>query len=389
MNILSHKAKWVMRSPGRWLENGIVEVASGQIVDVRKQGKRLPQGKFLDHGHGVLMPAFVNCHTHLTLSILKNRVRVGEGFAQWVKSILVEREKISVEDAKEASQREAISMGESGVGLVGEFGPIFPVLEVMRKVGLEGVVWREFLGEDRDIPRLDPPKEEIVESYAGHGPHTTNPSLLRRLKLVCAEMKTPFSIHLAESQEELQFLEEGRGPWADLLAERGMNFSRWKCFGKRPVRLAHELGLLDENTVAVHLLEVEREEIELLSESGVWVCVCPRSNWILHGKLPKVADFLKASVRLCLGTDSLASVESLSILDEIRFLAENFQDIDPAAILKIATMNGAMALGRRNWGMVERGMRAKLIFMEVEAPSPQEGEEAILWERRLKAKLIG
>jgi cytosine/adenosine deaminase-related metal-dependent hydrolase len=388
VNSSCHRAKWVMRSPGRWIENGIVEIRSGRIVDVRSLGKKPPQSSISDHGGGILMPPLVNCHTHLTLSALKDRVDKGSGFLAWTRSLLREREKVSAKEALEATKEALLSMKGSGVGCVGEFGPRFEVRELLRDAGFRGIVWREFLGEDRDVPSLSREAGEILESYAGHGPHTTSPILLRKLKVACKERGVPFSIHLAESKEEVDFLEKARGPWADFLRERGIDFSQWGSLGKRPVRLAKELGLLDEDTVAVHLLQVEKEEIEILAESGVFVCLCPRSNVALHGKVPHLEDFLRAGIRPCLGTDSLASGESLSVLDEIRFLAEGFPNVSPSILLEMATINGARALKAEGCGLLERGSHGRLLYVEAEASSWEEAEEILVRKKDLALRFI-
>jgi len=377
-----------MRSPGSWIENGIVEIRSGRIVDVRSLGKKSPQSRMVDHGGGILMPPLVNCHTHLTLSALKDRVDKSSGFLAWTKSLLNEREKVSAKEAMEATKKALLSMKRSGVGCVGEFGPRFGVRELLGDAGIQGIVWREFLGEDREVPSLSGEPGEIRESYAGHGPHTTSPILLRKLKVACKERGLPFSIHLAESKEEVDFLEKGRGPWADFLKERGIDFSKWGSLGKRPVRLAHELGLLDQDTVAVHLLQVEKGEIEILAESGVFVCLCPRSNVALHGKVPSLEDFLKAGIRPCLGTDSLASGESLSVFDELRFLAEKFPNVSPSLLLEMATINGAKALKAEGSGFLERGYHGRLLYVEVEAASWKEAEEILVRKEDLPLKFV-
>ncbi len=377
-----------MRSPGRWIENGMVEIRSGRIVDVGSVSKKSSQSAILDHGAGILMPPLVNCHTHLTLSALRGRVDKSSGFLAWTKSLLTEREKLSGQEALEATKEALLSMKESGVGCVGEFGPRFDIRELLRDAGMQGIVWREFLGEYRHLPSLSGEAGQILESYAGHGPHTTSPILLRKLKVACKERGLPFSIHLAESKEEVDFLEKGRGPWADFLRERGIDFSQWVSLGKRPVRLAQELGLLDQDTVAVHLLQVEKGEIEILAESGVFVCLCPRSNAALHGRLPNLEEFLRAGIRPCLGTDSLASVESLSVLDEIRFLAESFPDVSPSLLIEMATINGARALKAEGAGVLERGFQGRLLYVELEARSWREAEEMLVREEDVPLKFI-
>ena len=145
------------------------------------------------------------------------------------------------------------------------------------------------------------------------------------------------------------------------------------------MKLASRLGLLDPETLAVHLLQVSRPEMRLLGESGVRVCLCPRSNERLHGAIPDVEGFLRAGLRPALGTDSLASVPSLSIWDEMAFMAEKYAHILPEAILAMGTRNGAIALGREDLGVLAPGKTARMLYVPIEASKAQEAAEKLIW----------
>jgi len=146
----------------------------------------------------------------------------------------------------------------------------------------------------------------------------------RRIHGVYTLAGKPFCMHMAESREEIEFLQTGKGTWADLMFAAQIDFSGWKCFGNRPVELAFKQGLLDKDTLAVHVLEVTPREVELLAESRCGVCLCPRSNWTLHGKLPDMERFLKAGIHPALGTDSLASEALVSGSDlKVHFVEQD------------------------------------------------------------------
>lgn len=389
MRPVSHRAGWVMKAPGLWIENGVVTEAEGKIVSVEAMGSRRPEGDLVDHGSGVLMPCLVNAHTHITLSSLKGKTLLHQGFVAWVWSLIETKAETPILEAVEKAEEAARGLREDGVGLVGEFGPSFPVERILEEAGLEGTVWQEFLGADRPVDASLKGGRGITSSLAGHAPHTTDPRLLRRLKGICAAKGLPFCIHLAESKEELSFLLGKKGPWGKFLSSRGIDYSDWDCFGKRPVELAQELGLLDGGTLLVHLLWVNEEETELISRSGAKVCLCPRSNFRLHGKLPRIPEFLKAGIRPCLGTDSLASVDTLSMWDEMNFLARAYPQLSPTEILEMTTLNGAYALGREDLGSLEPGRKAKMIYVELEARASLEVEEALVESRPTAVKPVG
>jgi cytosine/adenosine deaminase-related metal-dependent hydrolase len=387
--VTCHKARLIMQAPGRWRSGGFVAVSQGRIVEVGALGKKPPCSKMLDHGPGILMPALVNAHTHLTLSALHGRIETSKGFLAWVESLIKDRSELSLQEALRSTREAARTLRETGTGLVGEFGPFFPVEEHLAFAGLEGVVWQEFLGEGRDLTAPSQTFGGIVSSLAGHAPHTTSPKLLKKIKTLCLQWDLPFSLHLAESQEEVEFLQSGQGEWARFLESRHFSFKDWDCFGLSPVSLAQRLGLLDPKTLLVHLIHVSPKEVELLAQSGVGVCVCPRSNWKLHQALPRLMEFLKAGLKPALGTDSLASVDSLSLFEEMQFTARNYPDLKPREILRMATANGARALWRQDLGLLEKGRSARMIYVELDAADPWRAEERLVSEPPALVKPVG
>jgi len=212
-------------------------------------------------------------------------------------------------------------------------------------------------------------------SFAGHAPHTTAPGVLTALKRACDGRGLPFSIHLAESSDEMEFIQTARGKWADFLKERRIDFSGWPLPARSPVSYLDRLGILGAGLLAVHLVHADAPDIALLAQNRVSVCLCPRSNMALHGRLPDVARLAGAGLCLCLGTDSLACVDSLSVLDEMAFVAYKCPSLGPADLLDMATINGAKALGiDKAFGSLEPGKRGIMACLPVTA----ENEKALL-----------
>ncbi|MBU1163820.1 MAG: amidohydrolase family protein, partial [Proteobacteria bacterium] len=189
----------------------------------------------------------------------------------------------------------------------------------------------------------------------------------------------PFSIHLAESEDEIEFLQTGKGKWAEFLSERRIDFSGWNLPVESPVKYLEDLGVLDENTMAVHLIHAEEKDFEILLRHNVSVCLCLRSNFNLHNMMPDLAGMFKAGIKPCLGTDSLASADSLSIFDEMAFVSKSFPSIPPAEILAMATVNGARALGFEDmFGSLTPGKRAAFVYAPVDVSSKSELLQALV-----------
>jgi cytosine/adenosine deaminase-related metal-dependent hydrolase len=368
MKSQAHRAGWIFVKPGVRIENGMVEVVDGRITAVCKAR---PGTGIVDHGPGVIMPALINAHTHLSLSALRGRIETGKGFVNWVKELIAARAVLSAEEVSEAAAIAAQEVRNSGTGFVAEVGPSEPGSTAMRANNLEGMVFTEALGNSCETSSLPGDDDGLCYSFAGHALHTTDPEVLRSLKSAAVSLNRVFSIHLAESEAENEFLASGNGPWADLLNSRGIDFAHWSIGGERPVERALRLGLLGPGTLAVHLLHANRAEISVLAGTGTSVCVCPRSNFLLHGQLPDISGFLAAGLAPALGTDSLASTPSLSLFDEMAFASEQYPELSPDNLLAFATINAAKALGRSDLGTLETGQKARLIYVDITVSSAQ------------------
>lgn len=377
MTPVTHRARWVMVEPGHWVENGRILVMGNRILDVQSGTPKSTEGSVIDHGDGILMSALVNAHTHVSLSD-DARNESAEGFVKWVESVIKNRNNQSSEDAGKTVQRGITALKASGTALVGEFGPHIPVADAFEEAGLAATIWIECLGNDRELPPLPANTKGIHHAFAGHAPHTTSPALLKRVQEANERLKKRFCFHLAESREELEFLRTGKGAWADFMTRMGIDFSAWRSLGTRPVQMALNKALLDQNTIAVHLLEINAKEMEALAQTGSHVCLCPRSNWMLHGKLPDIEEFLKLGIQPALGTDSLASAPSLSLFDEMRFIRNRYPTLSPDVILRMGTLNGARALGYPDLGTLRPGNKGPLIYVDIHSINAKQAAETLV-----------
>ena len=368
---LVHRAGWVMVDADTVIRNGFVRVKQGIIQETGRFGKTWGDA-VVDHGEGLLMPAFVNAHTHLELSALKGKLAFGRGFSSWVRELLTLRESTGVENLADGIGAGVDELLYSGVLVAGDVSTLGIVARHVRNSPLAGVLFREYLGNAVPEPEGLETAGRFLPSLAGHAPHTTSPAVLKHLKETCRKEGRPFSIHLAESEEESEFITTGKGVWADFLKERGVDYRAWGLPFKSPVAYLDHLGLLDPNTLAVHLIRGDREDIRTLKKRGVAVCLCPRSNRNLHGVLPDIETMVDEGVLLCLGTDSLASTESLSVLDEMRALAQAFPRIPLRDIVRMATANGAAALGlEKSFGRLWPGKRAAMVYVDMKVETEQ------------------
>ncbi|MDY6973066.1 MAG: amidohydrolase family protein [Thermodesulfobacteriota bacterium] len=366
MSVITHRAKWVIISHDKIVENGYVTEINGRTVDTGTAGRR-PRGKEVDHGEGILMPATVNAHTHLDLSTLGELSHLRNDFLGWIRAVVGKKMGLTDRDVELGLLRGEDELRSSGSALAGDHRSFFVHSESARWPLI--LPFREYLGGDAAANDLVGDDDGHF-SLAAHGPHTTSPLLIRRLKLETARRAQLLSIHAAESFEEKEFICTGRGAWADFLEERGIDYSSWGLPARSPVLFLDGLGVLDDKTLAVHLVQADPEDLEVIADRGVRVCVCPRSNSGLVGDLPDIPGMLKRGICPSLGTDSLASVETLNIMHEMAFVARNFPSLRPEDILAMGTINGARCLNmEKELGSLDPGKRACLLFVPVRASS--------------------
>jgi cytosine/adenosine deaminase-related metal-dependent hydrolase len=378
-------AAWVVPVTRPPLRNGRVAIEGGRVVWVGAAGEAgEPASPLRDLGVGVLLPGLVNAHCHLELSHLAGRVPFGAGFVEWVEALVEARGPATTPsraapspyDPVRAAAREAIGfLEERGTVAVGDVSNAPAHLDLLASSRLSAVVFLELLAWDPGKAEATLARgEELARSLApllrpglelrlaAHAPHSVSPPLLRLL----AERGGPAAIHLAESPDETRFLADGGGAWASFLERRGMGVVRFEPPGRRPVAYVDGLGVLHPRLVAAHAVQVDEAERRLLASRGVHVVLCPRSNRNLGVGAADAPALLSAGVSLALGTDSLASVETLDVLDDAVFLARQFPALPGAAIVQMATQGGAFALGLPDLGAIAPGMAAALAFAPAE-----------------------
>jgi cytosine/adenosine deaminase-related metal-dependent hydrolase len=308
------------------IEDAAILVDQGIIREVGAYGDLAPahSGPVIDLGDAFVTPGLINAHSHLELAHLRGRCPSGQGFVAWVEDLL----KLPIYDLDpDALGDAAWELKRTGTCLVGDIATRFAkeMAGALEASGLFFVVFCEAIGET--IPKKSfIPSGEFeagVISVAGHSLYTTHVDVLRAAKAETRDKGLPFSLHLAEHDDETAIMAGEPSAFLDLLQARGrlLDFSPPK---KRPVQQAAALGLLDETTLAVHCVKVTDEDIETVRASGATVCLCPRSNeYIGVGRAPW-EKWVKSGTPVCLGTDSLASNHDLDLWNEAICLKKNF-----------------------------------------------------------------
>jgi cytosine/adenosine deaminase-related metal-dependent hydrolase len=154
----------------------------------------------------------------------------------------------------------------------------------------------------------------------------------------------------------------------EMLESLGAWEPAWRAPACDPVQYIAKLGYLQPGVLVVHGVHLTDDNLDALRKAGAVLVTCPRSNEWVGGGVPRLSHFYASGAPVAVGTDSLASVPSLSIFDELAEMRRLAPEVSAASLLDSATRVGAVALGfGRDYGTLSVGKRAALIAVDVPA----------------------
>lgn len=374
------RASWICPITRPPIANGWVAIDDSRIVGLGQRDDEAPRAPVRDLGNVAVMPGLVNAHTHLELSWLRGRVPPAATFHEWITSLFITRGSHRHEKPDDPSVlaplRGAVQeLRESGVAAVGDISNSLASVDALGDAHLHAVVFHELLGfnllHDQRVLETRPLREQararsaatVKVSVAPHACYSVSPQMFRAIREELDASGTRVtSVHVGESEGEMEFLRDGSGPWIDLLKWVGSWVEEWQPPRCGPVEYLQSLGLLDAQSLVVHGVQLSDESLARLAEIGCTLVTCPRSNQWVGAGVPPVARFYASGVRVAVGTDSLASVGDLNLFSELKAMRWLAPEIPARALLASATLVGAQALGMGDRvGSIEAGKAAELI----------------------------
>ena len=373
-----HRAKFVLADSDLLLQNAAVYVSEpGRISRVEAwDGRREPGWRIFDWGSAVIMPGLVNAHAHLELTSLSQRIRDFSSFTDWLWQLIQLRNNWKTEDYLASSREGARLCVANGTTLVGDISSSGLSWRALKIEKLRKVVFEEILGLSPDkLPeRLSSlkarisavePDERLRIGISPHAPYTVSPELYQAIGQTAAQSTMLVATHVAETEPERRFLMDGTGEFHDFLARMEVLPADWTPPGVPPLEYLEKLGVL-HNLILIHCNYLDSDSASRILEGHSSVVYCPRSSAFFGHKNHPVRQLLDMGVNVALGTDSLASNDSLSILDEMRFLSRLRKDLKAEEIIRLATLNGAAALGfGGQLGRLARGYWADMTVLDL------------------------
>ncbi|MGD0085498.1 MAG: amidohydrolase family protein [Verrucomicrobiota bacterium] len=346
------------------VENGAVLVSGNRIRAVGPWSDLQSESgeQVFDLGEVILLPGLVNAHCHLDYTDMGGELPAPRTFTDWIPLITAAKTAWSYSNYAHSWLRGAHMLLRHGTTTVADIEAMPDLLpEVWDATPLRVFSFLEMTGirarrEPKVILQEAVDKIESLSharcsaSLSPHAPYSTLPELLRSSARLARKRRWLVCTHVAESEEEFEMFTHARGAMYDWLQRNHRENS--DCGLGSPVEHLARNKMLGRNLIAVHANLLARGDAALLGKHRVNVVHCPRSHAYFRHPPFLRERLANAGVNLCLGTDSLATVRSvgkqkpeLNLFEEMRALANADNSVSPEEIVRMATINGARALG--------------------------------------------
>ena len=326
------------------------------------------EAQVIDASNTVLMPGFKNAHTHSAM-VFSRSSSDNLTLWDWLSNCIFPMEEQFIEnDVYSMSKVAFLEYLTSGITACYDMY-YFPheIARAAKDIGFKAVILaappadrvtaEEIKNTFVEIRNLD---KDLIDMRLGvHAEYTTPNERLAAIKEMCDEFKMPFSTHASETLNEVNGCKERHN-------------------GLTPTELFDSLGLFKYGGVLFHNVVLTENDIKIMKDRGIYAVTCPGSNSKLASGVAPISDLVKAGIDVCIGTDGAGSNNCLDMFKEMHLLYSlaKIKENDATAlnafdILKMATVNGAKALGLKDALYIEEGAKADLMLIDLLKPNMQ------------------
>ena len=330
-------------------------------------GETLPEDKDIDEviecNGNVIMPGFKNAHTHSAMSFLRSKTD-DHTLQDWLFNVVLPREALlQPGDVYEMAKISFLEYLTSGITAC--FDMYYSPLESAKaaeemgmRITLCGTYNKNF-DFVKQLYREFNEKDGLVRyCLCVHAEYTLGDGELEEIVKACHELHAPFFAHISETEQEVK----------DCIAKRGIT----------PVAYFEKMGAFDYGGGGYHCCWFTDEDIEIFKKHDCTVVTCPGSNTKLASGIAPICKYLQNGIRVAIGTDGPASNNSLDMFKEmtLTYALQKVTLKDPTALpafelLKMATVNGAYAMGLKDCDVLEVGKKADIIELDLSRPNMQ------------------
>jgi cytosine/adenosine deaminase-related metal-dependent hydrolase len=383
------------------IEDGAVVIEGDVVTAVGKTAeiRAAHTGEVRDLGDRVLAPGLINAHCHLDLTRLRGEVDWRGSFIEWILQLVAAKKLHSDKDYLSAYQIGLEQLTRSGTTTIVDVTSTPAILHQILPTKLR--VWWCLelidLNRSEDANTLVTQALEFIAAHpdvrggfglSPHAPYTVSAELYRLSAQRARARNLLLTTHLAESQEEDDMIRRGTGPMHDYFLRTDHDMRAYKRVGAS--QLLAEYGVLGPNCLVAHANCLTPLDMALIKQTGTNVVHCPKTHRFFQRGTPLLQTLREQGINVCLGTDSMASNDTLSMLDEMQTLARMFPRLTAQELLETATVNAARALNQeQKLGRITPGAWADLIAAPLEGEGGDPYEAIVYANKEVSFSMVG
>ncbi len=357
----------VINGDGEIVGRRDVAIRDGIISKISKEDLGTYAKEIIGGEDLVLMPGFINTHAHAEMVYFRGMLE-DMTIQDWFnKGIWVIEGGLTEEDIYWAAILAIYEMIDSGITTFADhYFFMDKVAEVAEKIGIRADLSCTFFGSGEEweekfekalefTQRWHKRSERITTSLGPHAPYTCSPDLLREVANIAKEEGWKIHIHASETKEQTE--------------------ESLEKYGKTPIQILEETGILESHTIIAHALGVTDEDIDILSKHRVGISYVPKTYMKLSMGPGRVKELLDKDVKIGFGTDGQGSSNTINLWEQMRigalFLKYYYNDptkFTLSEMIRMATKRGAEVLGLKDVGDIKEGYRADLITISFSSP---------------------
>ncbi len=372
------RCRTLLPMDGSPIQEGAFVVKGNRFEAVGAADDLLPThtGPVVDLGPGIVLPGLINAHCHLEYSLMRGAILPSRSFANWVRRVNGLKREFSDEDYLRGIEFGLAELRKNGITSVFN---ILAAPQVLPRLPRPPIRTWHFLELIDVRPRpwaddyafgfwlcLNQPADDLqAYGLSPHAPYTASRELFQIARTFAAKFSLPCTVHVAESQEEYAMFASAKGALFEFLSNLGRPMG--DCGRTSPFRRLAQEDLLSEQSILVHMNELDEEDFawfERAEWKDVRIVHCPKSHRFLHHRVFPMERLRQLGIKVSLGTDSLASNDSLNLFSEMRVARRNYPSLTPEDLLKMCTLHPARAIGMEHClGKIAPGYFADAILV--------------------------
>jgi 5-methylthioadenosine/S-adenosylhomocysteine deaminase len=358
------------------IENGTLTIAGDRILAVGRADQVATAGarKVIDAGGRVVMPGFVNCHTHIASNMLLRGLLEDVQLFEWLGTMWKLKRNFDEETLYWASLMGLVEMVKSGMTCFNEHFDAYrvePEIAALKKLPLRATLGYGFADRgvyadvrDWSWKTLDRFADKVAAHHRSgndrvhvalspHAPYSCGANMFRKVREVADDQGVVIHTHLSEGPQEIAYVRE--------------------TYGTTPVQWLHGMDFLKPDVTAAHCTQLNDDDIRIMAETGTKIAHCPCCNAKLDSGTLRLHACREAGITVGLATDGPASHNSLDMFQEMKFAGmihkDKMHDVEflkTRELLEMSTWGAAQAMNRPDVGTLEPGRKADVIIVDLD-----------------------